>query len=85
MVVRTEKSVGLLRERLPMASVLVVRPGQRFRLSRFKGNYIIRDLTRLIAFVAGCKPKSACDKSTYWAPRGQVSGAERHGSTVIPK
>jgi hypothetical protein len=30
-----------------MASVLLVRPGRRFRLSRFKGNYIIRDLTRL--------------------------------------
>ncbi|MEH2567392.1 hypothetical protein V1289_007019 [Bradyrhizobium sp. AZCC 2289] len=44
MEVRTEKSVGLC---LPMASVLLVRPGRRFRLSRFKGNYIIRDLTRL--------------------------------------
>jgi len=30
-----------------MASVLLIRPGRRFRLSRFKGSYIIRDLTRL--------------------------------------
>jgi hypothetical protein len=30
-----------------MASVLVIRPERRFRQSRFKGNYILRDLTRL--------------------------------------
>jgi hypothetical protein len=39
----TEKRVGFLKRAcLPMASMLLVRPRRRFRLSRFKGNYIIR-------------------------------------------
>jgi hypothetical protein len=44
-----KKRRSLKRACLPMASVLLVRPGRRFRLSRSKGNYIyiIRDLTRL--------------------------------------
>jgi hypothetical protein len=46
--VRTAKKRRYLKRAcLPMAPVLLVRPGRRFRLSRFKGNYIIRDLTRL--------------------------------------
>jgi hypothetical protein len=42
-----KKRRSLKRACLPMASVLLVHPGRRFRLSRLKGNYIIRDLTRL--------------------------------------
>src|SRR5437879_4609329 len=45
----TEKRVGLLSKRacLPMAPVLVIAPNGEFGTSRFKGNYILRDLTRL--------------------------------------
>jgi hypothetical protein len=35
------KKASVKRACLPMASVLLVRPGRRFRLSRFKGNYIL--------------------------------------------
>jgi hypothetical protein len=48
MVVRTEKSVGILRERAcRWHQWCSFAPGRRFRLSRFKGIYIIRNLTRL--------------------------------------
>jgi hypothetical protein len=49
MVVRNRKKGRSKRERecLPTAPVLLVCPNSDFGTSRFKGNYIIRDLTRL--------------------------------------
>ena len=48
MVVRTEKSVGLLREcACRWHQCCSFAPDGDFGCSRFKGNYILRDLTRL--------------------------------------